>query len=229
MKLFTRIVKSILEKGLTRTIQSFISLIEDYCFEKKYRINTSEIIELEDLDINDKKHSFWYQPTRIRHFKKLMKILNIPEGSVFVDLGSGKGRILLMASKYGFKRVVGIEISSKLSEIARNNLEIYEKRSKRPLKVTVINVDVLQYNISDDENVFYLFRPFDGFIMEKIIKKIKNSLKRSPRRIWLIFNNFQYNDLFESEPIFQRFIEFAYGGTEFTVYVTNGGSIVKQR
>jgi 16S rRNA G966 N2-methylase RsmD len=221
MNLCSRTAKSILEKGLTRTFQSLISVIEDYCFEKWYGTNTSEIIEVQDLDITQrhKKHSFRYQPTRVRHFNKLMKILDLPAVSVFVDLGSGKGRVLLMASRYGFKRIVGIEVSPQLCKIARDNVSIYEKRLKRPLNVTVVESDVLQYSISDDENVFYFFKPFDDYMMEKIIEKIKNSLLRNPRKVWLIFNNFQYNELIETDQQFERFREFAYGGTEFVVYV----------
>lgn len=223
MKLLVRIVRSIMEKGLTRTFQSCISVIEDNYFDKKYGMNTSEIIEVADLDLTDKnkKHSYKYQPTRIRHFNNLMKKLRFPEGSVFVDLGAGKGRILLIASNYNFKRVIGVEISSKLCEIARNNVAIYEKRLKRSLGITIFELDVLKYNINDDENIFYIYRPFDDFIMEKIIEEIKKSFKRNPRKIWLIFNNFQYNNLFEIERIFKKFNEFPYGGTKFVVYVSN--------
>jgi len=221
--LFMRILNSIWKRGLTKTFQSLISIIEDYYFDIKYGIDTSEIVEVKNLDITDedKKHSVLYQPTRIRHFKNLLSELRLPEGSVFVDFGSGKGRILLVASNYNFKRVVGVEISSQLCEIARNNLEIYEKKLKRPLHVEVVESNVLQYNMRDDETVFYFFRPFDSLIMEKIIEKIINSLKENPRKVWLIINSSIYNDLFERKQIFQRSIDFAYGGVEFVVYVTH--------
>jgi len=180
-------------------------------------------IEVEDLKIseNDKKHSVRYQPTRLRHFRNLMKKLNLPEDSVFVDMGSGKGRVLLMAAQFNFKQVRGIEISGDLCAISRNNVLKFEKRVKRSLPVEIIESDVVQYSVKDNENVFYLFKPFDSYIMRKVLENIKSSLLRNPRKVWLIFNNFQYHELFDGEQLFQRTLVYAYGGTEFIVYETN--------
>lgn len=218
-----RIRSKVWKNGLTRTFQQFISVMEDYCFDLKHGIDTSEIVQVEDLDITreDKKHSRRYQPTRIRYIKKLIRELKLPEGSVFVDFGSGKGRVLFVASNYNFKRVVGVEISSKLCEIARNNLVVYERKLKRPLKVEIVESNVLRYDIRDDENIFYFFRPFDGLIMEKIIEKIISSLKESPRKVWVIICSSIFDDLFEGKQIFQRSMGYAYGGAEFVVYVNH--------
>jgi len=42
---------------------------------------------------------------------------------IFIDLGSGKGRTLLMASDYPFRRIVGVELLLALHQIAQENLE----------------------------------------------------------------------------------------------------------
>ena len=223
MNLFARIFHAIRDRGLTRTLHSFVSVLEDYFFDIKYKTDTSEIVRLQDLDTTDeeKKHGAWYQATRIRHFRYLMKALGLPEGSVFVDLGSGKGRVLLIASNYNFKRVVGLEISSQLCEIARKNVESYEKKLRKSFPIEVVESDVLQYTMRDDEDVFYFYMPFDSFIMERFIGKITDSLKKNPRKVWLIINTFEYDDLFERERIFQKSTEFAYGSTESVVYTNS--------
>ena len=41
----------------------------------------------------------------------------------FVDLGSGKGKVIILAHKMGFKKILGVEISTKLNEICKNNLK----------------------------------------------------------------------------------------------------------
>lgn len=221
INLIIRIFNSIFGKGLTRSFQSLISVIEDYYFDIKYGLDTSEPVKVDDLDITaeDKKHSVLYLPTRIRHFKRLISKLQLPEGSVFVDFGSGKGRILLVAgSYYNFLRVVGVEISSLLCIIARNNISIYENKLKRSLRVEVVESNVLQYNLRDDENVFYFFRPFDSLIMDNIIEKIIASLKVNHRKVWLIINASNYSQLLKNKQIFHRFLYFSYGGAEFAVY-----------
>jgi len=185
---------------------------------------TSSIVKRENLDISEisKTHSEPYKPTRIRPFKLLMKELKLPEGCVFVDMGSGMGRVLLMASEYSCKRIVGVEISSRLCIIARNNIVKFEKKLMRPLQIEIVNADVYQYNVRKDEDIFYFYRPFDNFIMGKIIEEILKSLIKDPRKIWLIINNFsQYSDMIEQKNIFRKPIKFAYGGTEFAVYETD--------
>ena len=140
MRLLASFRRSLFEKGLKITLQKIFSVIEDIYFDKKYGIDTSKIVEVEELGIYDEstRHSSPYQPTRVRHFHQLMKTLEFPIASVFVDFGSGKGRILLLASEYNFKRVVGVEISRQLCEMARRNVGLYETRSERPLNIEVV-------------------------------------------------------------------------------------------
>lgn len=222
MQILKRTYNSIREKGLSRTYQSVISVLEDYYFELKHGISTSKIVKREDLDISEKskQHSEEYKPTRIRHFRLLIKSLNLPEGSVFVDMGSGKGRVLLMASLNNFKRITGVEISSQLCEIARENKVKFEKALGKQLPINIVNIDVLEYNVQNDENVFYFYNPFDNYIMERIIERIKQSLIDNPRKIWLIINNFTpFIALIENKYKFHKSKEFIYGGTEFAVYI----------
>ncbi|MCA9217507.1 MAG: hypothetical protein KDB27_30775 [Planctomycetales bacterium] len=69
-------------------------------------------VAVQDLDIRleDKQHAEKYKATRARYFRKLMKRVHLPRDGVFVDVGCGKGRILLLAVEHGLNRVVGIEI-----------------------------------------------------------------------------------------------------------------------
>jgi hypothetical protein len=65
-----KIIKRMLKRGLLSTIHHYISVIEDYAFEKKYGVNTRGIIGVDNLDVTDKSktHCHRYQPTRIRNF-----------------------------------------------------------------------------------------------------------------------------------------------------------------
>jgi trans-aconitate methyltransferase len=69
-----------------------------------------------------KQHAEKYKATRARYFRKLMKRVHLPRDGVFVDVGCGKGRILLLAVEHGLNRVVGIEISPTLCKIAEKNI-----------------------------------------------------------------------------------------------------------
>ena len=64
-----------------------------------------------------------YQPTERELFHEMMDALaqetNLDfRAFTFIDLGSGKGRTLLMASDYPFRRIMGVELLPSLNEIA---------------------------------------------------------------------------------------------------------------
>src|SRR5258708_3764329 len=57
-------------------------------------------------------------------FEQIMQILPADlHEFTFVDLGSGKGRALLMASDYPLRRIVGVEFLSDLHHTAKKNIE----------------------------------------------------------------------------------------------------------
>jgi hypothetical protein len=61
-----------------------------------------------------------YAPTATPGFRKKLNI--DPRNFTFIDFGSGKGRVLLIAAGLPFKAVVGIEFSRELHEIAVQNI-----------------------------------------------------------------------------------------------------------
>ena len=69
----------------------------------------------------------------------LFKKLKIPDDKVFIDIGSGKGRVLLIAAEFGIKEVRGIEFSPVLCEIAKKNISIYKEKTKSKTAFKIIN------------------------------------------------------------------------------------------
>jgi hypothetical protein len=45
-----------------------------------------------------------------------------------VDIGCGKGRVLMLASEYGFREIVGVELNRGLARVARKNLRKWLRR-----------------------------------------------------------------------------------------------------
>jgi 16S rRNA G966 N2-methylase RsmD len=221
MNLLSRIFSNIRYKDLRRSVQSILSIVEDYYFDIRYGTETMHWVELDRLSIKseNKQRGTRYEPTRIRHFRKIMNILKFPSGSVYVDLGSGKGRLLLIASRYRFKQVVGVEFSHELCEIAQKNLHSFRKKTRLDVDVEIVELDVVDYEIKDDENVFYLFSPFDEFIINKVIKNIRTSLVRSPRRVWLIYNNPVHRNTIDTA--FRKLTDYVYGSKEFAIYTND--------
>ena len=79
---------------------------------------------------------------------------------VFIDIVSGLGRNLLIASDYPFKRVIGVEISDCLCQKAGFNIRQYRFRCSVTPPIEVCCVNALDYILPDDNMVLYFWEPF---------------------------------------------------------------------
>ena len=76
-----------------------------------------------------------YQPTEPALFTEMMSSLKINfQEFTFIDMGSGKGRVLLMAADYPFHRIVGVELFPALHRVAQQNLNAYRSEFSAVLR-----------------------------------------------------------------------------------------------
>jgi SAM-dependent methyltransferase len=118
---------------------------------------------------------------------RALRYIGVSNHDTFVDFGCGNGRILHQAAKRPFRRVIGVEISPALAEIARKNLQARSSRH-RCGNVEVVVSDVAQYPVPDDLTIGYLFHPFKDETFDALLKGIIESIDRNPRRLTLIYN-----------------------------------------
>ena len=122
-----------------------------------------------------------YQPTDPASFREMLDALdqhthlNFSE-FIFIDLGSGKGRTLLMASDYPFRRIVGVELLPALHRIAQQNLASYKSDSQRCFALESICADATSLPLPAGPLVIYLFNPFP----EAGLRRALTSLQQSP-------------------------------------------------
>ena len=122
-----------------------------------------------------------------------------------------------MASQYPFAKIIGIEFDPRLAEIARNNINRYCMVTHRKIAVELVCGDILNYEIKGDENVWFLYNPFDEFVMDQFLRKLQKSLARHPRKIWLIYHVPRHERALELE-MFPRSDLHLIGGSEFRLY-----------
>ena len=124
--LLQRIMKDINQKGLIDAVKIYLLKIDTRIFDYKYNVNTHKDSYLKDLkfDSINKKEAFDYETIAIFSIKKILNNIEIDKKDIFVDFGCGKGRVLLIASQYKFNKIIGIEFSPELVDIARSNVSI---------------------------------------------------------------------------------------------------------
>jgi SAM-dependent methyltransferase len=134
------------------------------------------------------KRGLNYAPSRKDVFGEAIKSLQIHfEDYVFIDLGSGKGQVLLLAAHYAFRRVIGVEYSETLTGIALANVRAATGLTCQ--SVECICEDARDVDLPHDRAVLYLYHPFEGKVMDKVVRKIEQSLRAVPRDMWIIYVN----------------------------------------
>ena len=213
-------IESLKKRGLKRTSLIALSYLIDRYFDVKYKTDTCSWVGLDELavDHRKKKHAFSYQQTHAVPLRKLLRKLKIPPGKVLVDLGCGKGRVPLVASEFGFKETRGIELCPNLCDVAIKNFAIYREKTQTNTNFVIVNKDVIDYEIKDDEEIFFLFNPFDNHVLEKFLQNVKDSLHRRNRGIWIIYRNARYRETIETTMNVTKVMEFISWGQDFVVF-----------
>jgi predicted RNA methylase len=219
MNLLGRAWESLTERGLKRSLETARSLFEDVFFDLRYGTDTRKRVRLTELATIGEKppDASPYFPTRGRAFKALLRHFDVPPESVFVDLGSGKGKILLLACDFGFSKVVGVEFSRSLCTIAHRNVARYFNKRRTPCNIDIVCGDVANYAIRRDENVFFLFHPFGASVMERFIDNLQESLSETPRLLWVIYTLPIFRGMLEQRLGLRRELTYFHGGFEFVI------------
>ena len=179
-------------------------------FDLKYRTDTSGIIKPGCLDIPDDKvvHAVQYQTAIVDVFLDILNSLSISyEEFLFVDMGSGKGRALLLASHYPFKGIIGVEFSENLHKIASSNISIYKDKLQQCHRIQSVCEDVTDFETPKEKIVFYLFNPFDDHVIRSILSNIEDSIRRHFRDIYFAYLKPVHRDVFDQATFLQIFKE----------------------
>ncbi len=226
MNILRRIKNSLRKRGIKTTFFKVYILIADYWFDIKYGTDTTRFLLLTDLTVTggNKERGGKYQPTRIvplRGFLTRIKPV-IPLDSVLLDLGCGKGRVLMIASEFDFREARGIEFAHELCNIARSNCAAYKRAKGTRTNFEIIESDVVDYVIKSHENVFFLFNPFDEVVLSRTLANIVRSLEVAPRKVLIIFYNPRFNHVIEQQRCFSRVFDQYFWGYHFVVYSNTG-------
>jgi hypothetical protein len=129
-------------------------------FDRRYGVRTSGKIDLSEVGL-DHEDRVYYIASSWRTLRRTLQRFQIGPDDVFIDIGSGMGRMVLVASRFPFKRVIGVELVRELHGIAQENVQRTQRRL-RCADVELVNSGILDYEIPDDVTFVYMFNPFRG-------------------------------------------------------------------
>ena len=121
----------------------------------------------------------------------------------FVDLGSGKGRVLLMAAPYGFKKIIGVEFIPEWHRVAQENIRKYaeisaqENQPATAIEIESFCMDALDFHFPDGPLVVYLFNPFPEPVLAAVLDRLRQSLLQNPRPAFLAYRYPEFDSLLQ--------------------------------
>lgn len=179
--------------GLRRTLMDVASHAlayradRDHSFDQQFGTDTEGKVEPSALGIDDegrREQAILYLPSPAPVTRWMLEHVSVdPREFTFVDLGCGKGRVVLMAAQYPFQRVLGVDISPTLTEVARRNVARFPARARRCEHLEVRNADVTTLDFPDSNLLLHFYHPFDIEVTSAVLARLESSLQSRPRRV----------------------------------------------
>ncbi len=181
------------ELGFLGLFKEFYYISTDVFFDLKFNIKTQNFLDKTDYDAPDPE-SIEYVGTRyVQLFNVFNKLPIDYANSTLLDIGCGKARVIAVASTHPFKKIIGVEYDENLALLGQKNVS--KIRCKTNDHIEVHHQNAITYDIPDDVNVIYMFNPFVGTTLEKVVDNIRCSYERNPRKIHILFLNYDDFDL----------------------------------
>jgi SAM-dependent methyltransferase len=163
------------------SIMRVIDLVNDYVFDLRHGVHTT------GATMPLVEGGEGYKASLPKLLTESLARLPIEyEDYTYLDLGSGKGRGLLLAAAFPFRAVIGVELVPELHAIAEANIRKY-RGVRRCALVRSAWADAREFAIPDGPLVAYLYHPFTKPVLEQVLERLRASLEREPRTLYVIY------------------------------------------
>ncbi len=179
-------------------------------FDEKYGTDTGGIREIRTLDaatLPSACYAVRYGPSGEEGVRASLEKLNIdPSRFTFIDFGSGKGRVLLIAAGLPFMAVFGIEFSRELHETAVQNISRFPPHLISAGTVASRCEDAASFPLPPSNLVCYFHNPFGPPVLSKIVARLE-AHRDAGYRILVIYLDPRHREIFERTGKFAIFDE----------------------
>ena len=182
---------TVLREGVSRLARSprlGTGALDD--FDKEFGTDTSGIIQPWALDIPEDLlgQAIQYGTAQVEGFTALLSSLDIEyQRYSFVDLGSGKGRAILLASRYAFRQITGVELSTQLHQTSLVNIQRFRADWQRCTDIASVCENAAEFDFPPNNAVIYLFNPFGAQTLRAVVTNLELSIRAVPRRVFIIY------------------------------------------
>jgi len=197
-------------------------------FDRQFGTDTAGKLypwHLGSLRNGDRKNEIYpYEGVPGQLLKSILSRLSFDfERFSFIDLGCGKGRALLLASEFPFSKIVGVEITPELHEIAKENVEKYIATTQNFSNFELLCLDARLYEFESTPLVLFLFNPFGEQTFDTVLSRLEASVMENPRQVTVIYVNPRLESRLAQSGLFRKVFR---GGSlirpwyRYVIYIT---------
>ena len=177
-------------------------------FDARFGTDTATVVypwNLPSIKCEHTKEIHSYEATPAWLIREILESIPLqPHMFAFVDMGSGKGRALLVASELPFAKIVGVELSQELHRIAEENVRRYRPASQLCTVFFLHRMNAIEYTFGPEPLVLFLFNPFGRDFVRTILASLDASLSAMPREAFVVYINPRFEALARSSHFLQR-------------------------
>ena len=182
-----RLLRAAVPKPLRRVLHRVDAVARETSqrrFERRLGVSTGGHVYFDEESLTATR--VFYEPVEWLPLTRVLRSLRPDGADVFVDLGSGKGQALLVAARFPYQRVRGVEIMPELAAVANANAQ----RARPQLRCADVHTecaDVLDWDVPDDMTTLFMYCPFTGEIFHEVMAKVFASFDRRQRPLFIVY------------------------------------------
>ncbi|MCA9520716.1 MAG: class I SAM-dependent methyltransferase, partial [Myxococcales bacterium] len=173
-------------------------------FDARYGTETAGIVEVGYGSLVGKKGEplFRYQTASTFEITQAIGSLLIRHRDfTFVDIGSGKGKVLIVAQEYGFRRSIGVEISEELHRQAQQNIARLDTAAGA---IELVCSDIEDFELPDGPTLFYMYNPLSEPLLTRFLARVEDSLRLRPRTVLFVYLNPVFGEVLDRAAFLRR-------------------------
>lgn len=172
-------------------------------WDKTHNVDTAGSIQLRFLDVIGPNRDFGNECvcTSPKSFDHIMQ--HLPQDLsryTFIDIGAGKSRTLLLASRYAFQKVTGVEFARELVAISRQNIANFRDPEQKCRDVMIEAGDAAEYAFPNDPLIVYFYNPFSPEVFDTVINNLIATLSTSRQECYVVYASSSNNTIDWAKP-----------------------------
>ncbi len=177
---------------------------EARAFDARYgtdTVRTLPVAAMRDVPEALAAHAVHYEASTLPKLRQALAEVSRTLGSrmpgfSFVDVGSGKGLVVMHASRHPFREIVGIEMSPELHAIAARNIARFAAAHPDAAPMRLVQGDALACPLPAGPLVVYLYNPFDATLLAPFTARLE-AIVSPDREVLVAYVNPVHREVFD--------------------------------